>query len=205
MDPLSNLLSGATALATGNPLGVATAVGGLGLSIFGGLSKAEEGRRQAEISRNIAKVEMQQDDVRRRIMQLSAHRQQIEVLRNAQRARSLALNSAVSQGAQFGSGLSGGYGQIQGAASWNNLGITQNLQAGEQMFDLNASISGLKMQMAESQSRAATAQGMTSLGGSLLGSIGPITNLSKQFTAFGRGSNSSSYVGSGMDEYVYGR
>jgi len=40
-----------------------------------------------------------------------------------QRARSLALSTATNQGAQFGTGLQGGYGQISGESGTNMLGI----------------------------------------------------------------------------------
>lgn len=179
MDFLGSILGTGLGIATGNPIGVASSLGGLGLSIFGGVSKTEASKRQAEISMQIAGQEMKQDAVRRQAMELSARRQQIEVLRNAQRARSLALNNATSQGAQFGSGLQGGLGQIQGATNWNIGGIRQNLGFGEQMFDLNNSISQLKIQMAQAGGQAATAQGISNLGTSLMGASEPLGRLTK--------------------------
>lgn len=176
-----NLLGGATSIATGNPLGAASAVAGLGLSIFGGMGKADAAAQQAQISRQMAETEQRQDTVRQRAMELSARRQQMEVLRNAQRARALGLQNATTQGAQFGSGLQGGYGQVSGGAGWNIQGINQNLGFGQQMFGLNAQLNQQKMQMTLAGSSAATAQGWSSLGGSLMQASGPLGRLGKQF------------------------
>lgn len=176
-DVLGGLFGAGASLAMGNPLGVAASLGGLGLSIFGGIQKTEAAQKQAQISQDMAQTEMKQDAVRRQAMEVAARRQQMEVLRNQQRARSLALNNATGQGAQFGSGLQGGYGQVTGQSGVNLLGISQGLQAGEQMFDLNNMLSQQKMQMAQAGGQAATAQGMTSLGGALLTSAGPMKNL----------------------------
>src|SRR5882672_3742875 len=153
---LSGLLSAGMGAATGNPIAIASGVLGLGMSIFGGVKQSQAAQQMAAAKQQIAGLETQQDTVRRSAMELSAKRQQMEVLRNAQRARSLALNNATSQGAQFGSGLQGGYGQVQGAASWNNLGITQNLDLGEQMFSLNQHINEQKMNIAGAESSSAT-------------------------------------------------
>jgi len=177
---LGSLMSAGLGAATGNPLAIASGVLGLGMSIAGGVGQAGAARASAEAKRQIAGLEMKQDAARKQAMELSAQRQQMEVLRNAQRARSLALNNATSQGAQFGSGLQGGYGQVQGAASWNNLGITQNLDLGEQMFSLNQHINEQKMNIAGAESSSATYGGIGSIGKTLTGSFGPIKNLSQQ-------------------------
>lgn len=190
---LSGLITAGLGAASGNPLAIASGVIGIGMSIFGGSGQAEAAKQAAAAKQRIAGLEMQQDAVRRQAMELSANRQQMEVLRNAQRARSLALNNATSQGAQFGSGLQGGYGQISGAAGWNNLGITQNLNLGEQMFDLNSQINQQKQNIASSESSSATYGGIKSIGNTLSGSFGPIKNLSQQFS----GSSSSGGGGSG--------
>jgi hypothetical protein len=178
---LGGLLGAAGSAATGNPLGVGLALGGIGLSLFGGMSKASSAGEMAGVQQKMTQIEMQQDTVRQRAMELSARRQHIEVLRNAQRARSLALNAATTQGAQSGSGLQGGYGQIQGAANWNIAGINQNLDFGEQMFGLNQILSQQKIEMARLQGQSATAGAYQSLGGTLLQAAPTVGKLSKGF------------------------
>lgn len=186
--PLSGVISTGLGLISGNPLAIASGVIGLGASIFGGLGQMDAAKQKAAAENQIAQLEMGQDNVRRQAMELSANRQQTEVLRNAQRARSLALNNATSQGAQFGSGLSGGYGQISGGANWNNLGITQNLGFGEKMFDLNSQINQQKMNIGDAASSSATASGYSAIGSTLLNNFNPIKNLSNNFLGGSSGS-----------------
>lgn len=169
---LGNLFSAGASFATGNPIGAAAGIVGLGLSIFGGTQKAKASAEIAGAQQQIAGIEMQQDEVRRQSMRISARRQQMEVLRNAQRGRSLALQNATTQGGQFGSGLQGGYGQVEGATNWNLAGIQGSLQSGEHMFDLNRLIGGQKQRIAAAGGQAATASGISSIGSALLGSVG---------------------------------
>lgn len=75
-------------------------------------------------------------------MEMDARRQQLEVIRNQQRGRAMALATATAQGAKSGSGLQGGYGQVSGQSGVNLLGIQQNLQIGRDIFGLNQTISG---------------------------------------------------------------
>jgi hypothetical protein len=84
-------------------------------------------------------------------MEVDARRQQLEIIRNQQRSRALALTNATAQGASKGSGLQGGYGQISGQSTTNLLGTQQALQTGENVFDANASISASNVQMADLQ------------------------------------------------------
>lgn len=191
----SGMLSVGLGAATGNPMAIASGAIGLGMSLFGGMKSTEAAKAKAAAEQQISGLEIQQDEVRKRAMELSANRQQIEVLRNAQRARSLALSNSTSQGAQFGSGLSGGYGQIAGAANWNNTGIQQNLGFGEQMFQLNSMINQQKMSISGSASDAATGAGLSSMGKSLMGSFGPIKNLSETYLGGGSSGNASNSTG----------
>lgn len=165
MDPLTAFIAGGSAIS----------------SVVGGIMSANAAKQQAGIQKNIAGLEMQQDQVRRQAMELSSHRQSMEVLRNAQRARALGLNSATNQGAQQGSGLQGGYGQISGQTNVNQLGISQNLSLGENMFDLNNQISKQKMAYADAGGQLATGQGISSFGKSFSSVLGPALNLSKGF------------------------
>lgn len=132
-------------------------------------------------------LEMQQDQVRRQFAETDANRKSLEVLRNSQRARAMSLNSATNQGASQGSGLQGGYGQIAGMSNTNALGIGQGLEQGRQMFDLNAQISKTKIAQGDAASQSATGSGLSSLGSSLMGTMGA----SKQLFG-GSGSSSSS-------------
>lgn len=170
-NPIGNLFSAGLSFATGNPLGAAAGIAGLGLQIFGGIQKAEASSQIYKAQQEIAGLETKQDSVRRQAMELSARRQQMEALRNQQRARSLALQNATTQGASQGSGLQGGYGQISGQTNWNLGGIQSNLEFGNQMFDLNALIGKQKQNISRFGGDASTAGGIASIGSALSGSV----------------------------------
>jgi hypothetical protein len=99
----------------------------------------------AGIIQNEQTVQAQQQQA----MELDARRQSLEIIRNQQRGRSLALSTAVAQGGSGGirsSALAGGYGQVSGQTGVNLLGVSQNLQIGENIFAANNAISSAKIQ-----------------------------------------------------------
>lgn len=181
MDPITAITAGSAAV-------------GLISSIMGGSDKYAAAKQTAAAQSQIAGLETQQDAVRKQAMEVGARRQQMEVLRNQQRARSLALNNATSQGAQFGSGLQGGYGQIAGQTGVNMLGISQGLQSGQQMFGLNAQINTQKQMIAQASAMSAQGQGESALGAGILGNLGTIKNLSG-------GISGPASAGGGMSSY----
>jgi len=159
---------GLTGLGT---MGLGAIVGGIGAY---GQSQAAQGISQS--SQNIAQLQMQQNKVQWNQAQLTSRRNSMQELRNAQQARSYAQSSATNQGAQFGSGLQGGYGQIAGQAGTNLLGINQNLKLGEQAYNINQGISTQEMNIAKYQGQASMWAGLGSIGGGLSGLGGSLTN-----------------------------
>lgn len=155
----------------------ASALTGLISSGIGAAESYEGAQAQTKAQNAITGYEEQENQVRQQQMQLNSQRSQMETLRNQQRARSLALNNATSQGAQFGSGLSGGYGQISGQANTQLLSTNQNTQLGNQMFGLDALISQQKIALSNAGSQIALGQGISSFGKSAAGSIQPINQL----------------------------
>lgn len=81
----------------------------------------------------------------RQAMELGARRQSLEIIRQQQRGRALALATNVSQGGSGAvngsSALQGAYGQIGGQTGVNMLGVSQNLQIGRDIFTANQNIS----------------------------------------------------------------
>ena len=175
-----------------DPISIGLGLLSIGSSIFGGITGADTSKRQAELQTQYANDMYQQDlkvnAIRRQAMELSASRQQMEIMRNMQRARALALNNATNQGAQFGTGLQGGYGQISGQSNVNALGVQQNLMQGRDMFDLNEQTGQIKYnyqsQLAALGSEAATNQGLASMGMAIgsLGNVGLFKGLGSSFT-----------------------
>ncbi len=154
----------------GGPVGMAVgAAAGLGLSIFGGMQQYSSAKKQFGVQQNIFGLEQQAEAQRKQMMELNANRMSMEVVRNQQRARSLALSNSTSQGAQFGSGLQGGYGQISGQSGVGLLGISQQLGAGENLFGINKDIMGQRQQYSNLGSQAYTGSMISNLGGTIGG------------------------------------
>ncbi len=133
---------------------------GAGLEIGGGIYSAITGSKDAsritDIQKNIAGLQMKEDEQRRTAMELSNRRKMTEQVRQAQLSRSMALSQSTGQGSQLSTGLQGAYGGISGQSGNNMLGLSQNLQIGENIFDLNAKISQQKMDLADAQGKQAT-------------------------------------------------
>jgi hypothetical protein len=104
------------------------------------------------------------EDTRKKMMNLNAARERREVIRKATAARAEALATGVSQGAQFGSGLQGGFGQIAGEANTGLLASKQNQILGNQMFDYNK-------QQAQGNMLTSLGSGMQSLGNSFVSNM----------------------------------
>lgn len=170
-----------------DPISAGIGAIGLGMQIFGTMKASSAASQAANISSNIAGLEGQVNDQKHQAMLLSSRRQQMEVIRNNQLARSMALNSATNQGAQMGSGLSGGLSQIAGQSGVNMMGINKNLEIGNNIFGIDQKISANKAQLAQVQGSMASAQGIASLGGSLAKAGGPMSSLFGQFGALGGG------------------
>ena len=152
-----------------NPYSIGTGIAGLGVEIYGGIESAKYAKQAAEISKQEAGTEMQQENVRQSAMHMSGQRQMLQQVRNNQMARSQALATANAEGAQKGSGLAGAYGSISGQTSTNLAGISQNLQFGDRMFELNRQLDSLKMSEADVKGRQATATGISSIGAGIMG------------------------------------
>ena len=155
---------------------VALTAAGVGTSVYGAAQRSEA-------EQNIAAQQMRAEGVRKQAAELDARRRTLEIVRNQQRARSLGLVRATGQNAQLGTGLQGGYGQIAGQTGTNLLGVSQNLQLGNQLFDINAQISQQRMAIASAGTVSAIGQGMSSLGGSLMTALPQIKSLSGGFNS----------------------
>jgi len=189
-----------------DPISIGIMAIGTGLDLFGkvlgmGAAKKEAAlnKQAAQYNMQIAQNEMKVEEQKRNAMRLDASRKQIENIRSAQLARSMAVNNAVNQNAQFGTGLSSGLAQITGRANWNAEGIESNLEIGENIFGINKTIGDLKVakaalgpKYADAQEQAAMGQGLSSLGGSLVKNGGTIGSLGQTFFGgFGGGSKTS--------------
>jgi len=163
---------------------------GLGMQAIGGLLGHSASEEYNQAQKQQIGLEQKVEAQRKDSMELDARRRSLENLRNVQRARSMALNSATSQGAQFGSGLQAGYSQISAQGSWNQAGISQNQAIGENIFGLNEQMSQNKITMANANMDLQTSQGLSSFGSSLIGAARPFGQI---FSGYSNGTPSPNY------------
>lgn len=166
-----------------DPLTVGLQAVGVGMQIFGAFGASSDAHRAAELNKGIAGDEQQINEQKRTQMEMSARRQQMEIMRNAQRARAQGTAAAVNQGANLGSGLGGAQSQNAAQGAFNLQGVNNNLAIGENIFNTNNDISSKKMQLADVQASQATDSAIMSLGGSVVSSAGTISNISKYATS----------------------
>jgi len=165
-----------------DPVSAALGIVGLGMQIFGGSAQAGVAKQEAAVSADEAKQEQAINQQKLQAMNLQTRRNNMQQIRQAQLAQATAVSRATSQGAQFGSGLVGGLGEISSEAGNNITANNQALQTGQAIGALNNNISNDKMQMASLGGQSATDQGISSLGGALM-KIGPtIGQFSKGFS-----------------------
>lgn len=185
---------------SGGLLGAGVSAIGLGMSIFGGLDQSRIAKEQAMVSGDIATQEQGINHQKQQAMELAGRRQQLEIIRNNQRARALAENNATNQGAQLGSGLQGGLAQVQDQSLFNLVGVNSALETGRSIAGYNDKISQDKIRMAQLGGDAASAAGFASLGGSILKAGPMVGSLSGGFG----GSKNSSGTNYGYTSQTYG-
>lgn len=177
---------------------------GMGMSLLGGIMNIGSSREMAESQMREAMLQRQIQEQNHKSMMLEARRKSLEILRTQQRAQSIALQSATNQGAAFGSGLQGGYGQISGQTATNLAGVNQNLQIGENVYQLNDQISREKIHQAQLGGQMAMNQGIMSLGGSVMNTAGPLGNMMKGWGSTNNSWGNSNPYDWGMSNYMGG-
>lgn len=96
---------------------------GVGVSVYGQIQGA--------------KAQKDAEKQRQKQLNLDAARQRRTAVRNAIWAKSQALSTATSQGANFGSGVPGAYGQIEGRTGNELEASGQNQEIGNNIFAAN--------------------------------------------------------------------
>ncbi len=190
---------------------------GLGLSAFSMFQGNKEQEKQQEatqkaydaqqkiadsealLSREVSGITQQQENVRKRITELTAMRARRALIREAQLARATALSRATSTGAATGSSFAGVMGNITSQQASQGNEIRTNLGDAMTMFRLNSEITsaqnrnasrveGFRKELATYQGLAASSASQANLygtlgqvGGSLVQNAGTIANVSQSF------------------------
>lgn len=150
------------------------AAGGMLLSLMGQAKSSTAASGHFGLEKDNAQQELNINNEKRKAMEIDARRRNLEIVRNNQKARSLAQTSATASGAQFGSGLQGAYGGIAGQSETNLLGVNQNLEIGRNIFGFDTKISQNRIADAGYQSDMNSGQGMSQLGGAITNSAGKL-------------------------------
>lgn len=165
-------------------IGAAVSVAGTVMSVVGSQQAAKAQKKQSQMQALAIEEQKKAEEVRRKQMQMDARRKRMAVIREQQLARATALNNATNQGADGGSGLPGGYGQIAGQTGTAQAGINAAEAFGNRIFDHNAASAGYYQQVAYYGGKAADAgslqslgQGISSLGGAIYRNSGTIARV----------------------------
>lgn len=158
---------------------VALALGAaaIGASVYGASKQTKAAKQQAAAMQQQIEMEQKAEALRMQQMELEARRRSKEIVRNQQKARSMALAAATVQNAGQGSGLQGGYGGISGQANTQLLGTSQNLEIGRGLFAANQGVSAARMSYAAAGADAAVGRGFSSLGASIMQATPMLTNM----------------------------
>lgn len=169
-------------------IGVGVAAGGAVLQYQGQqrMAAAQNDAQQAQLQQH-----QQTEALRQQQMNLDATRRQREIIRQGVQARAIALSSATGQGAQLGSGLQGGLGQIAGQTNANYTGVAQAQQTGNAIFGINrtaySAMSSAYSSMASASGTSAFGSGMSSVGGALIRNAGTINSIGEFGASWLRG------------------
>lgn len=179
---------GGGAGSVGNPVALAAAGVGIGLSIYSGLKEAGIQQQEAKVSEEIGADEQAINTQRQILANFTYERQKTEALRKVQQGRSLARAAGTQAGAYGGagatsSGVSGGEAQATAEGAFNIQGIDTNQLISSNIYGITSDINQKKIQMAQLGGEAAGYAGLGSIGQGLTGGAMSLGRLSGGFGA----------------------
>lgn len=185
---------------------VATAIALAGLAVAGysAYNATQSQSAAAQTSQQQSRLQRQEIKERKQQMELDAMRKKRMAVRTSLFQRSTALNQAANQGSQYGSGLPGAYGSIQGTAGTAIQGTNQNLEIGRNIFDIKGRESALGALQSQQLGTAATFAGLSQFGFAVANNSNTLGNLFSTATAgstSGSQSASSGAIYSGTGWY----
>lgn len=120
MDPISLGLSGLS----------------LGSSLLGAFGGSQQKKVNPMLGYLSLFTSMQENNLYRKQMNLDATRRKRDIIRQAQIFQARSENNAANQGALFSSAVEGARGTISGTAGVQTLGVSQNQEIGNSLYDL---------------------------------------------------------------------
>lgn len=174
-----------------DPISALFTVGGMGMSIAGGIMGMGASANINSAQQSILADEQQENNIRQQAVSMQYQRQSIQNMRNAQMAGAKARAAGVQSGAQFGSGSIAGTQSAVSQGDWNAQGLSNSFQSANQMFSVDAGINQLKSQIGNYQTSLNNDQALSSFGGAMMGGAKAAGNL------FGGGGGSGGGSGGG--------
>lgn len=150
---------------------------GIGLAIAGTATKTLGSILGSSAQKHVIADQQRAEQIRERAMELDASRRRREMIRQGMIQRAQALATGVAQGANFGTAIPSAYAQIGGQVAFGLEGVTKNEQLGRELFATNRDLLGARQEQANAESITAIGSGLSSLGGAVIGNLGPINNL----------------------------
>lgn len=184
------------------PLIVAgVSVAGVGMSAYGMNQQQKAASNMQSSQQDMVRQEQAAEAQRQQAMELDARRRMLQQVRQGNVARATALSAATGDGAAFGSGLQGAYGNISGQENTNLTGISQNLQIGRSIFGINSNITQDRLDYSNAQGGYMSGGAMMSLGGKMV-ALGPtIGNVGGSLGSFFGGMGGGSRISNGQGYY----
>jgi len=177
---------------------VGLAAAALAVTTYGTVKQVQANKEQASAQQESIRAQQQAEAARKQAAELDAMRRRREIVRNSIKSRSVALSTAISQGAGDSSGATSGSQNITSQEGVNLQGVDQNLALGGQIFDANQSRFAAESRGVSAASSALTYGAISSLGGAVLKNTDRIDRIGTTlFSKIGGGGgfSYSSYAG----------
>jgi hypothetical protein len=149
-------------------IGGAISLAGVAVSLDAALDESKQQQRYYDVSKQIVQVQQQENLERKKAMEYSARRQEMENLRNGQKAIAAATNFAANSGGLFGSSVKGARGSADAQVAFGSQGISQAVQTGRAMYGLSEQQTAFQMQQADIMSNIASDKGQEAIGNALI-------------------------------------
>lgn len=170
------------------------AAAGVGIAAAGAVTNFAAAKQQKAANAQSIAAQQQAEAIRQKAMEVDANRRRRQLVREGIIARSQALATTTSAGANQSSGLFGAIGQISGRTAWGVSGINASESTGSQLFAANQDLLRAKLSMGNAQSLGQVGSGLTSLGGAMVNSYGAMDRI---FGSTGASNTGFKYQGGG--------
>lgn len=150
---------------------------GVGLSAIGAVTNIAGSIFGGDANKDAIRAQQEAENARHQAMKLDADRRRRSIIRDAIIARSQALAVSNAQGASKSSSLQSAYGQIQGTAAFGYEQVNNSERLGEQLFTANQHLLAARQREADATTMKSIGSSISSLGGAILGNLGPINNV----------------------------